>query len=265
MIVIAERINGTRKRIQKAILERDRAHLQEEATAQAEAGADCIDVNAGTTPDREPEDLVWLVKTVQEAVDLPCALDTPNPEAMAAGLAAHRGQAMVNSITGERSRLEGILPLVVKHKARVIALALDDSGMPATCEQRCAIAAAIAAEVTGRGISIGDLFLDPLVRPVSSEPEQLAAVLEATAAIKAAHPGIRISYGLSNISFGLPNRHLLNRAFLPMAMARGLDAALIDPLDRRLMAILRASRALLGQDEYCMDYITAHRAGRLSE
>jgi 5-methyltetrahydrofolate--homocysteine methyltransferase len=264
MIVIAERINGTRKHVQQAILGRDADHIRQEASAQAEAGAHYIDVNAGTQPAREPEDLVWLVKTVQGVVDLPCAVDTPNPAAMAAALEVHRGQALVNSITGEKARLEGILPLVVKHKARVIALALDDSGMPSTCEQRCAVAAAIVRQVAGKGVPLTDLFIDPLVRPLSSEPEQVAAVLAATAAIKAAHPGVNISYGLSNISFGLPNRHLLNRTFLAMAIAQGLDAALIDPLDRHLMAVLRAARALLAQDEYCAGYIAAHREGRLS-
>ena len=263
MIVIGERINGTRRHVKAAIAERDLAHIQQEAKAQAEAGSHYIDVNAGTTPDRESEDLVWLVKSVQEAVDLPCAIDTPNPVAMEAALKVHKGQPLVNSITAEKERIESILPLVVKYKARVIALSMDDAGMPSTCEQRCAIAAALAKEVTSKGIPITDIFVDPLIRPVSSEPEQVAAVLDATAAIKAAHPGINISYGLSNVSFGLPNRHLLNRTFLAMAMARGLDAALIDPLDKNMMGILIAGRALLGQDEYCMDYITAHREGKL--
>src|SRR3989304_5394929 len=112
MIVIGERINGTRKRVNKAVLERDVAHIEEEAKAQAEAGADYIDVNAGTQPDREPEDLVWLVKTVQESVALPCSIDTPNPEAMAAALKAHKGQAIINSITGERARLEALVQLI---------------------------------------------------------------------------------------------------------------------------------------------------------
>ena len=263
MLIIGERINGTRKRIGQAILARDREHIQQEARAQVAAGADFVDVNAGTQPDREPEDLAWLVSTVQAAVDAPLCLDSPNPAALEAGLAAHRGRALVNSVTAEEARARSVLPLIRRFGAQVIGLTMDDRGMPSTAQARLEIARAIVAQAAACGIAPGDVLIDPLVRPVSSEPEQPAAVLEATAQIRASLPEVRVVYGLSNISHGLPNRRLLNQTFLAMGLAAGLQAALLDPLDTELMAVLRAAEALLGQDEFCLNYIAAHREGRL--
>jgi len=263
MLIIGERINGTKKRIREAIIARDTAFIQEEARRQAEAGAQMLDVNAGTPPEREPEDLAWLTETVQAAVDLPLCLDSPNPDALAAGLALHRGRPMVNSVTGDAARQERVFPLVRRHQALLVGLTLDESGMPSTAEPRVAVASRIIAAAEAAGIPPSDLYIDPLVLPVGADAAQGPAVLEATRRLRQEFPPVHISYGLSNVSYGLPNRSLLNQTFLAMGLAMGLDAAILDPLDRRLMATLRAAEALVNLDEFAARFIAAHRAGRL--
>jgi len=265
MLIVGELINSTRKRVAEAVAARDASYIANLARQQKEAGADLIDVNAGARPQQEPDDLVWLTQTVQAAVDTPLCLDSPSAQALTAALPVHRGRALVNSITEERERYEAILPLVSRHQAQVIGLTIDDAGMPNDVERRVEIARHISELATGAGVARGDLFIDPLIRPVSTEADQGHAALEAMREIRRALPGVHVICGLSNISFGLPHRKLLNRTFLAMAIAMGLDAALVDPLDRYLMAILRAGEAVIGQDEYCANYLTAYRAGLLEE
>ena len=271
MIIVGERINGTRSRVREAVIARDADFISEEAMRQAEAGADYIDLNAGTDPQREPEDLVWLVTTVQEVVDKPLCIDSPNVEALQAGIEACRvGQErapapLVNSASAESSRMEAVLGLVAAHGARVVGLTLDDSGLPKSAEQRISIARTLVQSAEALGIARDDIFIDALARAVAVENEQAAALLEAVAGIRAALPGVHLICGLSNISFQMPSRRLLNRTFVAMAMARGLDAAIVDPLDGGLMAAVCAAQLLHGQDEMCVGYIQAHRAGRLAE
>jgi 5-methyltetrahydrofolate--homocysteine methyltransferase len=265
MIIVGERINGTRTRVREAVITRDAEFVAQEARRQAEAGADYIDVNAGTDPQREPDDLIWLIRTVSAAVDKPVCIDSPNVEALEAGLTACDTQPLVNSASGEAGRMEAVLGLVARRGARVIALTLDDSGLPKTADQRVGIAARLAQRSAELGISRDDVFIDPLARAVAVENEQGAAFLDAVAGIRAALPGIHVICGLSNISFQMPSRRLLNRTFAAMAMARGLDAAIVDPLDGGLMAAICGAKVLLGQDEMCIGYIQAHRAGRLAE
>ncbi len=265
MIIVGERINGTRGRVREAVIARDADYISEEAMRQAEAGADYIDVNAGTNPEREVEDLVWLIQTVQSVVDRPVCVDSPNIEALQAGLEVGQGRPLVNSASAESSRMESVLGLVARHGARVVALTLDDAGLPATAEQRISIAQRLVQKAEELGIKRDDIFIDPLARAVALENEQGAAFLDAVAGIKAGLPGVHVICGLSNISFQMPSRRLLNRTFLAMAMARGMDAAIMDPLDGGLMAAVCAGAALLGQDEMCIGYIQAHRAGRLAD
>lgn len=264
MIVIGEKINGTWKRVREAILARDEQFIRSLAQQQADAGAHYLDVNAGTGPEREPEDLAWLVKTVQSAVDLPLSLDSASPQALRAGLEVHRGRALLNSATAERERMEAVIGLAREHGARLIGLTLDDSGLPRTAEQRVAIARRLAEAARAAGIADDDLFIDPLARAVGIENEQGVAFLDAVGHIRQELPQVHIVCGLSNVSFQMPERGLLNRTFLAMAMARGLDAAIVDPLDRALMATICAAEALLARDEMCLGYLQAYRAGRLS-
>jgi len=265
MITVGERINGTRTRVRDAVVARDAEFIAEEAMRQAEAGADYIDLNAGTDPQREPEDLVWLVRTAQEVVDRPLCLDSANVAALRAGIEACGSRPLVNSASAESARMSAVLGLVAQHGARVVGLTLDDTGLPSTAEQRVSIAKTLAGRAEELGIARDDVFIDPLARAVAVENEQGAAFLDAVAGIKAALPGIHVICGLSNISFRMPARRLLNRTFVAMAMARGMDAAIVDPLDGGLMAAICAANVLLGQDEMCMGYIQAHRAGRLAE
>jgi len=265
MIIVGERINGTSKRVREAILNRDRDFVSHQARLQADAGADYIDLNAGTEPEREPEDIGWLVETVQNAVDEPVCVDSANLEALRAGLEAYTGRALVNSASAESQRQDDVLALVQERGARVVALTLDDSGLPKTADQRIAVARALVEAAEKHGIARDDVFIDPLARAIAVENEQGAAFLDAVAGIRQCLPGVHVICGLSNMSYQMPARRLLNRTFLAMAMARGMDAAIVDPLDGGLMAAVCAAEVLLGQDEMCMQYIQAHRAGRLEQ
>jgi cobalamin-dependent methionine synthase I len=263
MIIVGERINGTSRKIREAVVARDAEFIADLARRQLEAGADYLDVNAGTDPEREPDDMVWLVQTVQAATGKACCIDSPNVESLRAGLEVHQGQALVNSASAETSRMESTVALAAKHQARLVGLTLDDAGLPATAQQRVDIAIRLAEAAQAAGLAVTDLFIDPLARAVAVENDQGAALLEAIAGIMQAYPGIHVICGLSNISFQMPQRPLLNRTFLAMAMAKGMDAAILDPLDKALMATVCAGEVLLGRDEMCLGYIQAFRAGRL--
>jgi cobalamin-dependent methionine synthase I len=265
MIIIGELINTSRKAVGPAVDKRDVTYIQDLAREQVEAGVNYVDVNAGTKIHDEPEVLKWLVKTVQEAVDVPLCIDSPNPKAIEAALEAHQGQALVNSITAEKERYEKILPLIVKYKARVVALCMDDAGMPETAAQRLAIADVLAHGLTESGIKEEDIFFDPLVKPVSVNTHFGIEVLETIRKIHQKYHGAHTTCGLSNVSFGLPNRKLLNQAFLVLCMANGMDSVILDPLDKTMMSLLVASKTLLGRDEYCVEYLTAYREGRQTE
>jgi 5-methyltetrahydrofolate--homocysteine methyltransferase len=261
--IIGEKINGTRGQVGRAIADRDAAFIQSLAARQAAAGAHRIDVNAGTRPDREPDDLRWLVETVQEAVDLPLCLDSANPAALTAALAVTRTAPLINSITGEPARLNEVLPLARDHGCPVIALALDDTGIPADAQQRLAVIRRLLAATRDAGIDDADVFVDPLVMAVSTAERAGLVALDTIAAVRAEFPRAHISAGLSNVSFGLPARHLVNRTFLALAVAAGLDCAICDPLDSELLATLRATELLLGRDRHCLTYTRAYRAGLL--
>lgn len=264
MELIAERINATRQSIRQALLNRDEALLRKEARDQAAAGPAWLDLNAAAAPERELELMEWLVEVVQAEVRTALAIDSANPAVIAAGLKRHRhGKALVNSITLETGRFEAVLPLVKEYQAAVIGLALDDNGIGKTLADRLRVVERMVAEVARQGIALSDLYVDPLVLTVSSDPSSGRLVLDAVREIKSHWPEVKTVAGLSNISFGLPARSLLNRTFLAMLLAAGLDAALVDPLDPKLMSALLAGETLLGQDPYCRGYLTAFRAGKL--
>ena len=261
--IIGEKINGTRGQVGRAIGDRDAAFIASLAIRQAEAGAHRIDVNAGTRPDREPADLRWLVQTVQEAVDVPLCLDSANPAALTAALAVTRATPLINSISGEPSRLRDVLPLARDHGCPVIALALDGTGIPPDVAQRLVVIRGLLAATRAVGIADSDVFVDPLVMAVSTAENAGAVALDTIAAVRAEFPLAHITVGLSNVSFGLPARHLVNRTFLTLALAAGLDCAICDPLDRDLLATLRAAELVLGRDRHCLAYTRAYRSGLL--
>ena len=262
MIVIGERINSSLSGVAEAIAGRDEAFIQALALRQAQAGAHFLEVNAASAPGEEPDNLEWLARIVQEVVDLPLCLDSASTPAVEAALSSHLGRAIVNSITGEPIRAEGILPLVKKHGCQVVGLAVGPEGMPCSTRERMENARLLTETVRGYGIPLEDLYLDPGVLPVSVAAEAGVAVLQTLRDIKSTL-GVKTVLGVSNISFGLPRRRLLNHTFLAAALALGLDAAILDPLDRELMATTTAARALLGEDEYCAAYLAAFRQGLL--
>lgn len=270
MLVIGERINATRKGIREAIEKKDALFIQKEAAAQVEAGADMLDVNCGMDPKNEKENIEWLLETVQEKVTVPLVIDSPNPDMLEKGIKLHRnGKPMINSITGETAtrpgmeKAERILALVRQYRASVVILTLDDRGMPSSSKERLEIALKMNKLAADSGIPAEDIYFDLLVRPLSVEPLQAKEFLESIKLVKKELPGVKTVCGLSNISFGLPNRSIVNSTFLVMAIDAGLDAALIDITDKKMFSAIKTSEALLGRDEYCMNYITAFKEGKI--
>lgn len=262
MIIIGEKINGTRKAVAAAIQDRDADFISELARSQAQAGSSYLDVNAGTTPEREPEDMVWLVKTVQTAVDTPLCLDSANPAALKAGLEVVDQKPMINSLSGEKDRIEGVLPLALEYKTNLIVLALDDTtGIPETSAGRMEVVRKLAAMALDGGLSEDQLFVDPLVTAISTDTKNAMTTLDTIKQIKAAYPGAHITSGLSNISFGMPLRFLINRTFMAMCIAAGLDSAIANPNDRGLMEVVMTAEMLMDKDRFCMNFNKAYRAG----
>ena len=263
MQIIGERINGTRKQVAKVVAERDVNFIQTLARRQVEAGAHLLDVNAGTQPDREPDDLAWLVKTVQAVASVPLSLDSANPVALAAAIKEVQQPPLINSISGEPERLNGILPLVRDHSGSVIALAMDEKGIPPGVADRVAVIHRVIDATRRAGVPDEKVYVDPLVMSIATNTACGQIALDTMRAVRAGFPAVHITSGLSNVSFGLPVRGLINRTFLTLALAAGLDSAIMDPLDRELRAALLATEMLLGRDRHCLNYTRAYRAGWL--
>jgi len=263
MIIIGELINASRKSIGAAIEAQDAAAIQKVAGDQHTAGADFIDVNAGIFVNKEPEYLTWLVRTVQEAVEGPCAIDSPNPKAIEAALAVHKGTPMINSISLEKERYENLMPIVAGTDMKVIALCMSDEGMPESVEDRLRIADKLVNGLLQNNVKLENIFVDPLVQPMSVNNHFGTEFLNAVEQIMQKFDGIHTACGLSNISYGLPVRPFLNQTFMVMAITKGLDGAIVNPLDKKMMANIVAAETLAGKDNYCMNYLKAYRAGKL--
>lgn len=264
MIIIGEKINSTLKAIRPAIENYDTATIQDIAKKQYEAGATFLDVNAGMFTGEEPERLVWLVNTIQEVTDAPFSIDSPNPKAIEAALKANKNpKPIINSITDEKERYDAIMPLAVQFNTGIIALCMDDTGMPETIDERVVIAERLIGKLTKEGIAMEDIYIDPLIRPIGTGSHYGVVAIETIRRVKSEFPSVHIACGLSNISFGIPARKLMNQAFLVAAMAAGMDGAILDPLDKKLMSFMYATEALMGLDDYCMNYLTKFREGEL--
>ena len=264
MFIVGELINASRKTVAEAISARDSQTLARLAVAQVEAGAHYIDVNAGVFADRETEHLPWLVEVVQQAVDIPCSLDSPNPAAIEAALKVHRGLPLINSISLEKARLEALLPLMAGSEVKVVALCVSDEGLPETKDQRLAVAEKLVDRLVAADLPLDNIHVDPLVQSVATNSSHGLEFLKSIEEIMGRWPGIHTMCGLSNVSYGLPERKLLNRHFMTLAIGRGLDGAIINPLDQDMMAAVTAAEALIGRDDYCLGYIREYRAGRLA-
>lgn len=262
LVLIGERINTSVKKIRTAVKKKDAAYIKEVARKQDEAGVHYLDVNCETEVFNEKELMKWLVKIVQQATSKPLCIASRNPEVLEAGLELHKnGQPLINHVTAEKEKLKVITPLAVRYNAKVIALLKDDYGIPQTREEKVNIAEAFVPELTKRGISRKNIFLDPFVKPISTGSNAGIEVLEAFRILKEKYPDIYCVCGVSNISYGLPNRKILNHAFMVQSMAFGADAFILDPLDNRLMGFVYASQVLLGKDPFCSEFLAAHREG----
>jgi 5-methyltetrahydrofolate corrinoid/iron sulfur protein methyltransferase len=261
LLVIGEKINGTRQAVREAVISRDEGFIAGLAREQADAGADYIDVNVATG-DGETEAMEWAVGVVKGVTDKPLALDSADPSVLERGLElCGEDRPFINSISGEAERLEGVLPLAVKYSCPVVALAMDESGIPETPESRLAVCRGIMERAREAGLPEADLYFDPLVLPVSADCEQGSVTIETLRLIISELPEVKTVMGLSNISFGLPLRTVVNRAMMAVAVYEGLDAAIIDPSDRGLLGAAYAAEALRGGDRYCRGYMKAFRSG----
>jgi 5-methyltetrahydrofolate--homocysteine methyltransferase len=268
MIIVGELINASRKSVKTAIESEDRAAIQKLARDQVEAGANYIDVNAGVFVKEEIDYLKWVVENVLEAAKVPCCIDSPNPKAIEATLEFHQEKtdltAMINSISLESERWETLLPIISGTDLKVVALCMSDEGMPETADQRLAIADKLINGLVQNNVKLENIYVDPLVQSIGTNPVYGREFLEAIDQITTRFEGVHIMCGLSNISFGLPERKYLNQTFMVMAIARGLDGAIVDPLDQKMMANIIAAEALAGKDEFCMNYLSAYRAGKFN-
>jgi 5-methyltetrahydrofolate--homocysteine methyltransferase len=261
MKIIGEKINGTRKRVAKAIAERDAAFIKDLAQKQTEAGSTWLDVNAGTHPDQEPDDLIWLIENIQSVVDIPLALDSANPKALNIAIKAVEKTPMINSISGEPERLEKILPIVAEHGCEVIALAMDEKKIPETFEKRMEVIEKVLEHTRAAGVPDDKVYVDPLAMTIATLNQSAVVACDTIRAVHGKYPEVHFTMGLSNISFGLPARKQVNRGFLILAMGAGLDSAILDPLDKELQAAIVTTELLLGKDRHCLNYLKASRKG----
>ncbi|MDO8535538.1 MAG: dihydropteroate synthase [Candidatus Omnitrophota bacterium] len=264
MLIIGERINSTRAHIQEAMKARNSDFIIKEARKQIEAGAGFIDINCAMSLGDEVQDIDWVISVIQSEIsDVSICIDSPNYLAIQKALETYRGKGklFINSITGEQARIDLIVPLAVKYNTGLVALAMGDGGMPNSAEGRFAIAKDILEKVSRKGLKAENLYFDPLIRPISTEPEQAKEFLRSIPMIKSL--GAKTVCGLSNISYGLPNRKIINSTFLAMAIQSGLDAAILDPTEKQIISSIAAAQALMCNDEYCAEYIKAFREGRL--
>jgi 5-methyltetrahydrofolate--homocysteine methyltransferase len=257
--IIGERINPTgRKSFAEELRNGDLSTVAADALAQVQAGADMLDVNAGIPLVDEPELLKSMLTRVQDAVDAPICIDSSVIEALEAGLSVYEGRALVNSVTAEDERLNEILPLVARHDAAVIGLANDETGIPETPEKRLECARRIVSAAGDHGIAANDVIIDPLAMTVGADTDAVTTTLKTISLIRD-ELGVNMCLGASNVSFGLPRRHVLNAAFLPMAIAAGLTSAIMSTAEVCVDAV-RASDLLMGHDAWGGSWIAAHRA-----
>jgi 5-methyltetrahydrofolate--homocysteine methyltransferase len=256
-VLIGERINPTgKKRMSEALRASDLELVREEALSQVQAGADIIDVNIAAAGVNEVRLLPQVVQLVRETVEVPLCLDSPNPEVLEAALKVYQGKPLINSVTGEERSLKKVLPLVKEYGAAVIGLAQDEQGVPKDAEQRLAIAHKIIERAGAVGIPTEDIIIDCLALAVAAEPRSGLVILETIGRIKA-ELGVNLTLGVSNISFGLPDRNLLNSALVAMAIAAGVNCLIVDVAKVRPMVL--AADLLLNQDTYARRYIGAYR------
>ena len=264
MIIIGEKINATRKSIAAAISARDEQHIIATAVEQVAAGANYIDLNGGD-PKAEAEiaNMEWLVKLIQSNIDVPLCLDSANIDAVKAGLALAEKKPIVNSVSLETERLEAFLPVLAEHECMVIALCMSGAGMPTGIDDRVERAGKLIEQITGIGKKADEIIIDPCFVPVSTDPQSARNTCEAIRIIHEKFPDVHIGGGLSNTSFGLPGRKFINLAMVATAVYLGMDAVIVDPCTPNMVPLMLAGEVLSAVDEWCANYVAAHREGKL--
>lgn len=263
MLLIGESINGTRKTVGEAIVNRDELFLANLARTQIDSGSTMLDINAGVGQGRdESKDLVWLVEFIQDNFDIPLCIDSSSSDAIADSLKVCHGVPMINSVSGESAKLKTLLPVVTSQRCKVVALCTDDKGIPETAEERLCVASYVVSELKQAGVKQEDIYVDPVVLSVSTDSGAGLVTLDTMTLVKK-ELGVNTILAVSNVGFGLPVRSLLNSAFIVFAIERGLDALLADIRDKNMVAMVKAARALLNKDPFCGEYIKAFREGQL--
>ena len=258
VVIIGEKINPTgHKKMAAALQQGDFEYIRELALRQVQYGADILDINVGVPGLDDVKMMPQIIRLVSEVTDVPLCLDSPNPAALAAGLEVALGKPLVNSVSGEKEKLESVLPLVKDRGAAVIGLTMDDNGIPTDVESRVAIAEAILDRAVQMGIPAEDVIIDPLVMSVGTD-SQAGMVTLRTIELINKELGMNVNLGASNVSFGLPDRPVINSAFLAIAISHGATCVISDPM--KMTGVVRSSDLILGRDEYAMGYIRYFRA-----
>lgn len=263
MIIIGEKINGTIPGVKKAIEEKDEAFIRNLAVKQAEAGAHFLDVCASTAPEIEAETLVWLMNIVQDAVDTPLCIDSPNARTIEEVFKYAKRPGLINSVSEEGGKCEVIFPMIQGTEWQVIALTCDSKGIPSDVQTRVDITKTIVEKALKHDITPDRIHIDPLVMALSADNNSLINFVETLETVKKLYPTIKVTSGLSNISFGMPLRKIVNQHFLTIAMYAGMDSAIMDPCNRDMYTTLVATDTLLGRDKFCRKFSTAYRKNQI--
>lgn len=263
MLVIGEKINGAIPSVAEAIAKGDAEFIRDLVRRQVAVGVDYLDVCAGTSPDKELEALNWLIDIVQTETDTPLCVDSPNANIIEQALPRVKRCGLINSVSGEGDKCEVIFPLLQGNQWEVIALTCDNDGIPETAAKKVEIAGALIEKAGKFGIEPERIFIDPLVLSLAAVNDCMLSFMNAVEEIKKLHPRVKTVSGLSNISYGMPYRKIVNLNFLTLALYSGMDAAIIDPENRDLYASIYAVEALLNRDKHCRKYNKAYREGKI--
>ena len=263
MIIIGEKINGTIPSVKKAIQEKDESFIRDLAVKQTEAGANYLDVCASTAPEIEAETLVWLMNIVQDAVDTPLCIDSPNAKTIEQVFKHAKRPGLINSVSEEGGKCEVIYPMIQGTEWQVIALTCDSRGIPSDVQTRVDIAKIMVEKAGKYDITPDRIHLDPLVMALSADNRSLKNFVETLTTVKELYPTIKVTSGLSNISFGMPLRKIVNQHFLTIATYVGMDSAIMDPCNRDMYTTLLATEALLGCDKFCRNFSNAYRKNKI--
>ena len=263
MIIIGEKINGAIPSTGEAIKRLDREFIANLAKMQVEAGADYLDICAGTSPEEELDAISWLIDIVQEVTDCPLCIDSPDPQILVDIFPLCKRPGLINSVSGEGNKCDVIFPLMQGTEWSVIALTCDDDGIPTETDKKVEIAVSIVEKAAKFGISPDRIYVDTLVMSLATVNDSMLRFMESVRKIKELYPTIKTTSGLSNISFGMPYRKIVNQNFLTLALSAGMDSGIVDPTNRDFVATIFAAEALLGMDKHCRKYNKAYRAGKI--